>query len=580
MLSRDASDGKLVAVSVAYLVYGPDERLQYYNDGAAEVFPVFKGREVIGLSRDEVRDILRAEDDFRETVDELTARSKGGKLLSSDMGGFRFGKDGVFALDDLVLPDGTVVTVIRDLSAKKRAIDAVLRLDGALTRLANEEAIYNGTKARAYEIITEVACEALGASRTDIWLLNVDGTSLYAQESYWADNGGHQDLGRVDDTGCAGLFSVVKKLEPYAVRNPSNAPELAGFDLYAGGKVEFLSALLVPICRGPRAIGVVLVAQSEDAREWNASEISFVSYLCGLIIRMLEAHDRQVAEEGLRDFNEMLEQRVKSRTRELEDAMANLHLAQDELVRSEKMASLGGLVAGVAHEINTPLGVALTGITHMSEELTTFRRAVESGQIKRSDLSTFIEAVGEGTAMAERNLERAAHLIRSFKMVAVDQAADDIRELDVGAYLGEIVDSLKPTLRKRGVQVRASAEGDLHMNTVAGDISHILTNLIMNAALHAFPEGHGRAKEITVSARRAEDRVILEVIDNGMGIPEEIRDKIFEPFFTTARNKGGSGLGLNIVFNTVYQKLKGGISLGDAANGGSHFTIQLPLDVS
>ncbi|WP_020400442.1 sensor histidine kinase [Kordiimonas gwangyangensis] len=573
MLSGDVADGRLVAVSVAYLVYGPDNRLKFYNEGAAKVFPVFRERDVIGLTRDDVRDILRSQDDFRDTIDELTRRSAGGKRLTSDMGGFRFGKDGVFALDDLPLPDGTTVTVIRDLSGKKRAMDAVERLDAALTRLGQEEAIYNGTKARAYEILTEVACGALGASRTDVWLLNVDGTALYAQESYWDAGGEHRDMGRVDEAGCAPLFCAIKGLEPLTLLEPADAPELKGFDL-AG---YFRSVLLVPICRGPRAIGVILVAQADEARDWNASEISFVSYLCGLVMRMLEAHDRQVAEEGLRGFNEMLEKRVKDRTRELEEAMENLHLAQGELVRSEKMASLGGLVAGVAHEINTPLGVALTGITHMAEELTAFRRAVESGQIKRSDLNAFIEAVAEGTAMAERNLDRAAHLVRSFKMVAVDQTADDVRELDLAAYLGEIVESLRPTLRKTGVMVEASAEGDLHMQTVAGDISHVLTNLIMNAALHAFPEGWTREKVIKVQARRMPDRVTIEVIDNGAGIPEAIKDKIFEPFFTTARNKGGSGLGLNIVFNTVYQKLKGGIALSDAAGGGSHFTIQIPL---
>lgn len=573
MLAHEIADGNLVAVSVAYMVYGPDNRLKFFNDGAADVFPILKERDMIGLTRDEIRDVLRAQDDFRDTINELTRRLAGGKRLSSDMGGFRFGKDGVFALDDLPLPDGTVVTVIRDLSNKKRAMDAVARLDSALTRLGNEEAIYNGSKERAYEIITEVACEALGASRTDIWLLNVDGTALYAQESCWAHDGGHRDMGRVDEADCAPLFCAVKGREPVTLLEPADAPQLKGFDLEG----DFRSVLLVPICRGPRAIGVVLVAQADEARDWSASEVSFVSYLCGLVMRMLEAHDRKVAEEGLRDFNEMLEKRVKARTRELEDAMETLHQAQDELVRSEKMASLGGLVAGVAHEINTPLGVALTGITHMAEELAAFRRAVESGQIKRSDLNAFIDAVAEGTAMAERNLDRAAHLVRSFKMVAVDQAADDVRELDLGAYLDEIVDSLRPTLRKNGVHVTANAAGDLHMHTVAGDIAHVLTNLIMNAALHAFSEDWAQEKEIKVLAHRETDRVILEVIDNGSGIPEAIRDKIFEPFFTTARNKGGSGLGLNIVFNTVYQKLKGGIALTDAEGGGSHFTIQLPL---
>ncbi len=578
MLSGEVGDGQLIAVKVAYIVYGADGRLLSYNERVPEIFPIFGKQDMTGLTRDEVRDVLRREDAFRTTIDDLTERTEGNKPLSSDMGGFRFGEDGVFAIDDLPLPDGGVVTLIRDLSAKKRTMDAVARMDAALTKLAAEEAIYNGTKARAYEIITEVACEALGASRTDIWLLNVDSTALYAQESYWEADKGHRDLGRVDEENCAALFRAVKTARPTSITCVDGADELEGFDVQFGAEPPFQSLLLVPICRGPRAVGVVLVAEAGHERVWTTSEISFVSYLSGLIIRMLEAHDRQVAEEGLRGFNEMLEARVKSRTKELEGAMETLKLAQDELIRSEKMASLGGLVAGVAHEINTPLGVALTSITHMAEELSDFERAVKTGSIKRSDLSGFMEAVSEGTMVAERNLERAAHLIRSFKMVAVDQTADDVRELDVGAYIGEVVDSLKPTLRKKGVSVTAEDKTGLVMRTVAGDLSHILTNLIMNAALHAFQGVSDGKKEIRVQAKKIRGTMHLEVSDNGTGIPQEIREKIFDPFFTTARNKGGSGLGLNIVYNTVYQKLRGTILLEEPEGGGARFVIKLPIE--
>ena len=252
MLRHEVADGKLIAVPLAYLHYGPDDRLLYYNKRAADVFPVFRKKDVIGLSRTAVRNLLRAEDDFRDTIDELTKRASGGQHLSSDMGGFRFGKDGVFALDDLPLPDGSVVTVIRDLSGQRRAMDAVLRMDGALSRLANEAAIYNGTKAKAYEIITEVSCEALGASRTDVWLLNVDGTSLYAQESYWQADGGHRDLGRVDEADCRPLFDAIKKTAPLSLPGATGAPELAGFDLSADGGEDFAAGAGVPWASGYR----------------------------------------------------------------------------------------------------------------------------------------------------------------------------------------------------------------------------------------------------------------------------------------------------------------------------------------
>ena len=173
----------------------------------------------------------------------------------------------------------------------------------------------------------------------------------------------------------------------------------------------------------------------------------------------------------------------------------------------------------------------------------------------------------------------AAHLVRSFKMVAVDQSADDTREIDVGEYINEVVDSLVPTLRKSGVKAEAVASGRLLMKTVPGDLSHIVTNLIMNAALHGFSDRPDRDdKQIRVSAKAGTKDVTIEVVDNGRGIPLDIREKIFEPFFTTARSTGGSGLGLNIVYNTVYHKLGGSIEVGDAKGGGTRFKITLPFE--
>ncbi|WP_286829008.1 MULTISPECIES: ATP-binding protein [Kordiimonas] len=576
MLPKDPYEGELSASPVGYIVYGPDGRLVSFNERIGELFPGFIHNDMIGKTREEVRDILRT---YEPAAVEALNRLDEISDLSAEDGIFEFGKGRYCALDDLALPDGSTLTLIRDLSEKKRSLDSIARMERALSELANEEAIYDGTKERAYLIMTEVAGKALMATRTDVWLMNVDRTSLYPQESYWSPTGEHMELERLDKEVNPALFEMLAAGEPICVPNVKAVDFLKGVRSGDGREQDIKSILIVPIMRGPRVVGAIAAAEETYEREWRQSEIAFVSYLCDLILRMLEAHDRRVAEEGLRGFNEMLEMKVKKRTRDLEEAMETLKLAQEELVRSEKMASLGGLVAGVAHEINTPLGVALTSITHMAEVLEGFKRMVDTGRIKKSDLTNFMETADEGTTVVCRNLERAAHLVRSFKMVAVDQSADDTREIDVGDYINEIVDSLVPTLRKKGVKVEAEAGGKLMMKTVPGDLSHILTNLIMNAALHGFSDRPDfDDKQIKVTAQAGKKDVIIEVMDNGRGIPEDIREKIFEPFFTTARSTGGSGLGLNIVYNTVYHKLGGSIEVGDAEGGGTRFTIKLPLE--
>jgi signal transduction histidine kinase len=218
-------------------------------------------------------------------------------------------------------------------------------------------------------------------------------------------------------------------------------------------------------------------------------------------------------------------------------------------------------------------------VTHLQDAVSSFEDILESGKIRRSDLADFFEVAKETGTLVQRNLDRAAHLIRSFRMVAVDQAMEDRRTVLLGQYVGEIVDSLKPTLRKHGVLVTLDCVKDIEIKTVPGDLAHILTNLIMNAALHAFKGKKGTtSKLVRTQVKRRGDYIYIDVADNGTGIPDEIKEKVFDPFFTTARAEGGSGLGLNIVYNTVYQKLAGKIEICDNEGGGTLFKIRFPVD--
>jgi signal transduction histidine kinase len=262
----------------------------------------------------------------------------------------------------------------------------------------------------------------------------------------------------------------------------------------------------------------------------------------------------------------------------LEESRAKLLEAQASLVQAEKMASLGGLVAGVAHELNTPMGIAVTALSHLLDSDATMGERMRTGQLTRSQFADYRATVGESAHLARVNLERALELVRSFKHVAVDQASAERRRFDVRLYLEEIMQSLAPRLRSEPHQVTLDCPEDIGMNSYPGALAQVVTNLMMNALLHAFVPGEKGT--ILIAVRRVGDAEI-EILfkDDGMGIPPENRSRIFDPFFTTKRGQGGSGLGLHIVFNLVAQSLHGTIHLASLADRekGAAFVIRLPL---
>ncbi|WP_084608470.1 PAS domain S-box protein [Nisaea denitrificans] len=265
----------------------------------------------------------------------------------------------------------------------------------------------------------------------------------------------------------------------------------------------------------------------------------------------------------------------------LRQALWDLELAQDELVQAEKMASLGGLVAGVAHEINTPIGTALTASTHVREETLKIGAAFESNAVKRSQLEGYLSIADEGSRIIESNLGRAAELIRSFKQVAVDQSSEERRSFNVDSYLHEIIQSLKPQLRAYpNVDLVLEADADVVIDSFPGAFSQILSNLLVNALTHAFgqegQEQDGRG-QVLIRTILFGDQVRISFEDNGKGMSANVREHIFEPFFTTRRGSGGSGLGMHIVYNLVTTTLAGTIRCFSNLGEGTRFDITLPI---
>ncbi|GIX36357.1 MAG: hypothetical protein KatS3mg126_2136 [Lysobacteraceae bacterium] len=289
------------------------------------------------------------------------------------------------------------------------------------------------------------------------------------------------------------------------------------------------------------------------------------------------------SEAALQAANRELEQRVEARTaqlsranQELATALEELRRAQRQLVEQEKMAALGALVAGVAHEINTPIGIAVTAASHLEQSARDLARAVEGGTLTRSALNAMLESSREGADLILCNLRRADQLIRTFKQVAVDQGSQERRVIDLAAYVDEVLTTWQPQLRRQQHRVVCEIEPGIVFETLPGAIYQVLSNLIQNALVHAF-EGRDGGGTITLHGRRLGDALELIVADDGVGMSEEVRARVFEPFFTTRRGQGGSGLGLHIVYNLVTQALKGSISCQSAPGQGSRFVIVLPL---
>lgn len=263
----------------------------------------------------------------------------------------------------------------------------------------------------------------------------------------------------------------------------------------------------------------------------------------------------------------------------LEASNETLRRTQAELIQSEKMAALGGLVAGIAHEINTPIGSALTAATAFGERAQDFACAASGGSIRRSEIDRFVGAALQAVEYTEVNIRRASELISGFKQIAVDQTSDERRGFQLRQGLDDVLLSLQPRLRKDGIAVATDCPPGIELDSYPGAIAQIVTNLVLNAVLHAF-DAELRAQRdplVTVTAAVIEPgRVRLTVADNGRGIPERHLPRIFDPFFTTRRGSGGTGLGLHIVYNLVTQRLGGTIAV-ESTRRGTAFTVTLPV---
>lgn len=284
---------------------------------------------------------------------------------------------------------------------------------------------------------------------------------------------------------------------------------------------------------------------------------------------------------SLRRRQRELEREVAERTEVIarqKDALAgaldDLRAAQDRLVQEEKLASLGRLVSGVAHELNTPLGVAITTSTFLTEEIGSLSGQVEAKALTRGALSDFLGTGREAMGVLQANLQRAARLVQSFKQVSAEEYAGPKQRQRLSTLVTEAAAPLQPRFRDARVAFHIDGQKDLTALVQPGAMVNVLTNLMLNAMQHAWPAGQGGTLTVTLSS--IGDTAIITVADDGVGMEEAVRAKAFDPFFTTSREHGGTGLGLHIVHNLVAGPLSGVIILETAPGLGSRFVITLP----
>jgi signal transduction histidine kinase len=269
------------------------------------------------------------------------------------------------------------------------------------------------------------------------------------------------------------------------------------------------------------------------------------------------------------------EQETQRARESAENALNNLRATQNSLIESEKLAALGRLVAGVAHEINNPVGIGVTVATALQRRCQMFAEEIARGGLKRSSLNAFVQANFDAAEQLVSNLNRAAELIQSFKQVAVDRNVPDRRQFNLADLTEQIVTSLRPGLRTRNLTLTVDCAPNLDMNSYPGPYGQVVTNLFLNSVAHAFPSN--AAGELIITAREAgDDFVEIVYSDNGIGMTAEVRRHAFDPFFTTRRDKGGTGLGLNIVHNIIINRLGGRIDLMSEVGKGTRFHIVLP----
>ena len=435
------------------------------------------------------------------------------------------------------------------------------QLEGILHQVSKSPLIDNGELQKAYRLVISSLHKGLNIQRAGVWFVRSDYSEINCQlliDTY------HQT--EIEALTISALnypqYLLALKGERAILANDAHTNNATSeFSEGYLTPLEISSMLDVPIRHKGEMIGIICCEHIGNKRQWSEDEATFAGSLADLIGRAINAHAFKESEQKLNDINNKLEQTIKERTA--------------QLVESEKMAALGNLVAGIAHEVNTPLGISITASSAITDSIKKLEKAMENGRLSEVLFKSFLQESYELLFMLENNLDRAADLIQHFKQTAVDHSDQNIHIFDVKKSLSSLVLSLKTEMTKYGVNVKLDIEEKLTIYSYPSAWSQIFSNLILNSCNHAFENNNNPEINIKISIKQ--DKIMAEYMDNGCGIPEENIAQIMLPFFTTKRGQGGTGLGMSIVYNLITEQLNGTIEIKSEMGKGIRILIECPL---
>ncbi|WP_416307601.1 ATP-binding protein [Neptunicella sp. SCSIO 80796] len=451
-------------------------------------------------------------------------------------------------------------------------------LEDILLDVSRSSLIDAGDLNAAAELIVSSTMAGLNIQRAGIWLFDQENDGIRCRLLIDNHHQLKQDglvLKRADFPDYFAALDTDRKI---VADNAQTDPHTIEFAESYLKPLNITSMLDCPIRHRGEMIGILCAENIGTAKTWDEDEQHFCASVADLFGRAISAHERNQYERKLRKSNQELEKKVSQRTESLSNSLNDLKAMQQNLIESEKMAALGRLVAGISHEVNTPIGVAVTGNSHCQYVLEKLRSEFEHNTLTRTRMLNLLNELSETMELIHSNIHRAASLIHNFKQTAVDQNVVEIVDFELRSYIEVVLSSLNPILKPRAVNIDYQAGENISMRSYPGAIAQIMTNLVNNACTHAF-DGDENNK-ITLSLVSDNTQVKLQFADNGCGMDKQTLLHIFEPFFTTNRSGGGSGLGMAIIFNLVKSRLKGDINVKSTPRKGTVITLALPLVVT
>jgi PAS domain S-box-containing protein len=510
---------------------------------------------------------------FEGSVDGIYVTTPGGALLNANPALARI--MGYEAPQDLINGIGDVAETVYVHAAARDEYESLMRRDGVVREFEYQVHARDGSILWLSDSATVVRNEAGEVIRYEGTVRDI--TDQKRAEDAIAE--GRRLLQQVIDTVPA-VINVKNKQLRYVLMNrymagifgvePGEAIGRTTSELmsrYGAKKTDANDKQVLAAGRGLGFYEEEYMDASGHMRQWLVNKLPLLDSdgeIENIVTVALDIGERKRGELEMRKAKDAAEA-----------ALRNLRETQNSLIEAEKLAALGRLVAGVAHEVNNPVGISLTVASSLERKTALFADEVGRGNLKRSSLNEFLETSRDAASQLVANLNRAAELIQSFKQVAADRNYSDQRIFDLGDLTEQVVMSLRPGLRKHHLTLSVDCQPNLTMNSYPGPYGQVLTNLFLNSVAHAFPDGKPGAVDIQVR-ESGKDNVEILFSDNGCGMSLDVRRRAFDPFFTTRRDQGGTGLGLHIVYSIVTNRLGGRLDLDSEPGGGTRIQIILP----